>query len=88
MKKALFALALARAFFTSVQANAATVLLQAGTNTNSLGLQTETFDSPGLPAGSPSNNGAGASNFGSTLLPVQRSPGLGMRGSRMGSLAG
>jgi hypothetical protein len=69
MKKALFALAFTTVLFTAAQANADVVLLSPGTNTNSLGLPTETFDSLGQLVGPAANNGAGAGTFVSTLLP-------------------
>jgi fibronectin-binding autotransporter adhesin len=89
MKKALFALAFTTVLLTAAQANADVVLLSPGTNTNSLGLPTETFDSVGQVVGSPANNGAGpSSTFGSTLLPGATFSGTGNAGVTNGPFPG
>ncbi len=44
------------------------VVLTAGTSTNALGFNTETFDEQGIPVGSASNNGAGHGSFHSDAL--------------------
>jgi hypothetical protein len=88
MKKALFALALTTSLFMGFQANAEIVLLSAGDNTNSLGLQTETFDSLASPAGSPATNGSGFGNFASTLLPGATFSGSGNAGVTNGFASG
>ena len=64
-----------------VAAPTSPIVLAAGVNENSLGLNTETFD--GVSAGSASNNGAGHGNFhsaalGATFLGVRTMPGSSM----------